>query len=68
MNWGLVMIDDITDELMNLICEKFGYPGDMYHVCQQKIKTELARYAIAALADSKIALEAEQFLAKGDIV
>lgn len=58
------MIDDVTDELMNLICEKFGYPRDMYGECQKKIKTELARYAVAALMDSKIALEAEQELAK----
>lgn len=55
------MIDDIAEELINYVWDH-GQGPTGYAQSMRKIKTELARYAVAALMDSKIALESEKVL------
>ena len=63
MNWGLVMIDDIADELISIL-KDYAYGTVSTDYINKKFRLEIARYAVAALMDSSVALEAEQFLAK----
>lgn len=57
------MLDDLANNLFETLVD-YKNNNIPYHEVEDKIKLEMARYAIAALMDSKIALEAEQTLSK----
>lgn len=57
------MLNDIANNLFETLVD-YKNNNIPYHELEDKIKLEMARYAVAALLDSRIALEAEQELAK----
>lgn len=57
------MLDDLANNLFETLVD-YKNNNIPYHEVEDKIKLEMARYAVAALMDSKVALEAEQTLSK----